>query len=184
MLNARRLQLNKSAAYPISYNDMTKINLSQWFHDHLRASAEGFVWGVEQIPVERQLNQPPEGLGEWSVARHIFHMAFYEQTYALPGMRQWLGASLPDQKGLDEDVAWDGGRQEIDHLLVAFQKVRDEQIALLEKYDDLAWNTTRETVWGPVTLAWVVSKTYQHTAEHTSDVMRIGLFWDRYAKRR
>ena len=33
-------------------------------------------------------------------------------------------------------------------------------------------------IWGPVTLSWVVSKTYQHTAEHTGDILRIALFWD------
>jgi hypothetical protein len=64
-----------------------------------------------------------------------------------------------------------------------FRKVRAEQIALLEKFDEAIWDTTCEAIWGPVTLLWVVSKTYQHTAEHTSDVMRIGLFWDMFASR-
>ena len=38
-----------------------------------------------------------------------------------------------------------------------------------------------ETNWGPVPLFWVVSKTYQHTAEHISDLLRIALFWDDFA---
>ena len=173
-----------SPAFHTWRNDMEKINYSQWFHDQLRASADGFVWGARQIPLERQITQPPEGLGAWSVARHIFHMAFYEQNYALPGMRQWLGASKPGTGELDEDLAWGKASQDIHVLLAEFEKVRSAQIALLAKYDDQAWNTTRDTGWGPVTLAWVVSKTYQHTAEHTSDVMRIGLFWDRFAGRR
>ena len=58
--------------------------------------------------------------------------------------------------------------------------MRAEQIALLAKIDDAAWKTNREAVWEPVTLLWVVSKTYQHTAEHINDVMRIGLFWNMY----
>ena len=31
-------------------------------------------------------------------------------------------------------------------------------------------------------LRWVVAKTYQHTAEHTSDILRIVLYWDFLAK--
>ena len=65
-------------------------------------------------------------------------------------------------------------------LLEKFRAVRTEQIALLPNFDEAVWNTAREAVWGPVTLLWVVSKTYQHTAEHINDVMRIGLFWDSY----
>jgi len=63
-------------------------------------------------------------------------------------------------------------------MLIDFRSVRADQISLLPNFSDDIWNTTREAVWGPVTLLWAVSKTYQHTAEHTNDVMRIGLFWD------
>ena len=34
------------------------------------------------------------------------------------------------------------------------------------------------TGWQDVALYWVVSKTFQHTAEHTHDLMRLVLFWD------
>lgn len=37
-------------------------------------------------------------------------------------------------------------------------------------------------MWGPVTLRWVVSKTYQHTFEHGSTIMRIALFWEGFAR--
>jgi len=159
------------------------MNLSQWFHDQLQASADGFIWGARQVPGTRRLLQPPEGLGEWSATRHVFHMVFYEQTIALPSMQQWLGEGCPSLDGLDEDVAWVEGKDDFEGLLAEFHKVRTEQVALLPKFDDPTWNTTIETNWGPVTLAWVVSKTYQHTAEHTNDVLRIALFWDRYMAR-
>ena len=109
-------------------------------------------------------------------------MLYYEQTIALPSMRQWLGEPCPTTDELDEDRFWESRQSErVKNLLVEFTNVPTEQIALLEKFDEMIWNTTRETIWGTVTLLWVVSKTYQHTAEHTSDVMRIGLFWDRFA---
>jgi hypothetical protein len=155
------------------------MNLTRWFGDHLQASADGFVWGAEQVPEARRIMQPPDGLGEWTVARHVFHMLYYEQAFALPGMRQWLGEARPSMDDVNEDAAWVNRQTEsVESLLVEFRKVRAEQIALIQEFDDDLWGTTRQTVWGTVTLLWVVSKTYQHTAEHTSDVMRIGLFWD------
>lgn len=159
------------------------MNLSHWFHDQLQASAEGFAWGAEQVPNARRDLQPPAGLGEWTAARHIFHLWFYEETIALPSMRQWLGDSFPAAEIPDEDVVWSESHEGIESLLTKFKKVRAEQIALLPKFDEATWNSTREAVWGPVTLLWVVSKTYQHTAEHTNDVMRIALFWDLFAAR-
>ncbi len=158
------------------------MDLSQWFQDQLQASAEGFIWGTLQVPKARLLLQPPEGLGEWSAARHIFHMVFYEQKCALPSMQQWLGGPPPSLKGLDEDVAWGEGKDNVDGLIAEFKQVRSNQVALLLKFDDSAWTMSRETNWGPKTLAWVISKTYQHTAEHTSDVLQIALFWDDVVK--
>lgn len=158
-------------------------NISQWFYEQLRASADGFVWGTEQIPEARRYSQPPKGLGEWTVARHVFHLWYYEQTIALPSMQQWLGGTIPLLEDAGEDIAWSKTQERVESLLEKFKNVRAEQIALLPKFEDASWNTTCEAIWGPVTLLWVVSKTYQHTAEHTNDVMRIGLFWDRYLAR-
>ena len=153
------------------------MNLSKWFHDQLQASADGFVWGAQQVPNARRNIRPPEALGEWTAARHIFHMVFYEQAIAFPSMQQWLGKPCPVE-GIDEDTAWGEGSAEIESLLAEFKEIRNEQVQLLEQFDDLAWTSTCETIWGPVTLAWVVSKTYQHTAEHTSEILRLALFWD------
>ena len=154
------------------------MNLSKWFHDQLQASADGFGWGAQQVPNARRNVRPPEALGEWTAARHIFHMVFYERNIALPTMVQWLGNPCPSLENVDEDIAWGEGSDNIESLLAEFKKVRDEQIQLLAKFDDQAWSSTRETIWGSVPLLWVVSKTFQHTAEHTGDILRIALFWD------
>ena len=65
-------------------------------------------------------------------------MIFYEQNIALPSMQQWLGKPLP-VKGEEEDIAWGEGSDNIDSLLAEFKKVRDEQIQLLVKFDEQAW---------------------------------------------
>ncbi len=98
-------------------------------------------------------------------------------------MQQWLGADCPVADAFDEEGAWAKGQADFDSLLGQFREVRAEQIALFPKFNDTDWRTTREAVWGPVTLLWVVNKTYQHTAEHTSDIMRIALFWDDFENR-
>ncbi|HSL29245.1 MAG TPA: DinB family protein, partial [Anaerolineales bacterium] len=95
-------------------------------------------------------------------------------------MQQWLGETIPSLDEEDEDLIWSETPDRVENLLEKFRAVRAEQISLLPEFDEAAWHATREAVWGPVTLLWVVSKTYQHTAEHTNDVMRIGLFWDSY----
>lgn len=159
------------------------MNLTQWFENQLQASADGFVWATEQVPHAQHYAQPPDGLGEWTVVRHVFHLAYYEQTLALPSMRQWIGEASPSSDDLEE-LTWERTtNHDMESLLGEFSKVRQQQIELLAQFDDRLWRSMQETIWGPTTLLWVVSKTYQHTAEHTSDVMRIGLFWDRFAER-
>ena len=159
------------------------MNLTQWFKNQLQASADGFIWGAEQVPHARRTAQPPKGLGEWSVVRHVFHLTHYELTLALPSMRQWIGEAPPSSDNLEE-LTWERTTtRDVESLLGEFREVRQQQIELLVRFDDRLWDTLQETTWGPKTLLWVVSKTYQHTAEHTSDIMRIGLFWDRFAER-
>ena len=154
------------------------MDLTQWFSTQLDASAEGFLWAVEQVPPGRRLAKPPRGLGEWNVARHVFHMMYYEQQIALPSMKIWLGEpfTLSDEE-YDEDSAWGEGRA-IEPMIADFRAVRAEQIVLLPQFSEHVWEETRSTTWGDVSLKWVVTKTYQHTNEHTSDVLRMALFWD------
>jgi hypothetical protein len=158
------------------------MNLSEWFSDQLNASAEGFIWAVGQVPVERRLIAPPSGLGEWNTARHVFHMLYYEQVVAVPSMKQWIGIpfTLSDEE-YDEDAAWGNGK-DIEEMLADFRTVRAEQIMLLPRFHEELWHETREAVWGDVTLKWVVTKTFQHTAEHTHDVLSMALFWDMHER--
>ena len=159
------------------------MDLSQWFSTHLDTSAEGFLWAIEQVPPERRLIRPPEPLGEWNVARHLFHMMYYEQVIALPSMQLWLDDSLTmTDERYDEDAAWGKGR-EIEPMLADFRTVRAEQIVLLPKINEQQWEEKRATVWGDMTLKWVVTKTFQHTNEHTHDVLRLALFWDMMRRR-
>ncbi len=153
-------------------------HLAQWFHEQLQTSAANFVWAVEQVPVVRRTVAPLSPYGEWPVARHVFHMLHYEQHSALPLMRQWFSGRPFQRAPHDEDAAW-GTAPPLDRLLTQFQAIRAEQIAVVDRCEPGAWATIRDTEnWGPVTFQWFVSKTFQHTLDHTNAVLQIALFWD------
>jgi uncharacterized damage-inducible protein DinB len=65
------------------------MQLSQWFHQQLQTSTDGFLWAIEQIPLERHYLPPKPD--KWSVARLIYHMVCYDQIIGLPALRQWVG---------------------------------------------------------------------------------------------
>lgn len=121
--------------------------------------------------------------------RHAFHMLCYERELVLPGMMQWLGGATPNLDALDEDAEWTEGHA-WDTTLAALRLVRAQQIALLERFEPAAWEEPRDrTPWdrwapeGGVTLRWVLTKTVQHTAEHTHSVLRLALMWDYSARK-
>lgn len=153
------------------------MELSTWFDYQLRSTLDGFMWSVRQLPAERFYNIPPVslGLGEWSAAQHVFHMLQYEEGLVLPSMLQWLGGPpVTRRENQSEDLP------PIEATLAQFERIRHEEIALLTKFSQEIWESKQKTTfWGEVSLAWLVSKTYQHTLEHTHDILSLNLFWDR-----
>jgi hypothetical protein len=153
-----------------------------WFDEQLRSTLGGFLWAVRQVPQERLDAAPPLRLGEWSARRHVFHMLHYEQSLALPSMKQWLGGPMPSE-GEGEEEAWAHAPQ-TGAMLEQFQTVRREQIDLLPRFDERAWIKPQPTTfWGEVSLYWIVCKTYQHTLDHTNTLLSFALFWDRILER-
>jgi|SRR5579883_2154087 len=156
---------------------------AKWFHMQLTSSAEACIWALEQLPEERRWTAPPRHPNEWPAARHIFHLLSYERRLALPSMRIWRGEPFEREETYQEDITWEDAEwakgQSLPAMLADFRQVRGEQIALLATYDEASWQRVLSTpAWGEVTLLWVLTKTLQHTFEHTHDMLRIGLFWD------
>jgi hypothetical protein len=160
--------------------DDSSVELSSWFDYQLRSTLDGFVWAVQQLPIERWYAVPPAPLGEWSAAQHVFHMLEYEERLAWPSMHQWLGAPrVMRPMHQEQDLP------RIEEMLNRFEYVRREEIDLLPRFSDEDWNSKqRTTFWGDVSLYWLVCKTYQHTTEHTHDILRLSLFWDRILERK
>lgn len=153
-------------------------DLSTWFHAQLTGSAEAFRWAVEQVPTGRLLIAPPEKLGEWSVARHVFHVLSNERRLALPTMRCWLGETFERDETYQEEAEWARGH-DLTTLLAEFQRIRAEEISLLPFYREEDWERVgASSVWPDVSLRWVATKTLQHTFDHTNSVLAMALFWD------
>jgi hypothetical protein len=158
------------------------MELSQWFDQQLRATLDGFLWAIEQVPPDRLRVIPPGDLGEWTATQHIFHLMHYEQNLALPSMQQWLGAPPPPRCEVNLEI-WEQPPS-VEEMMKNYRAARLAQIELLPRFAHVDWQTTRPTTfWGEVSLYWVVAKTYQHCIDHTQELMRLALFWDRVLRR-
>lgn len=155
---------------------------SEWFARQLTAGADVFAWAVGQMPTHLLTTPPPRHPTDWPVARHVFHLAYYERAIALPSMGQWAGEPPSGSLGIEadaarEDAAWLAACDTpIGELLDQLRHVRDEQAKLAREFANAAWDEWRDALWGRVSLRWVVTKTLQHTAEHTHDVLRLVLW--------
>jgi hypothetical protein len=63
-------------------------------------------------------------------------------------------------------------------MIADFKTLRGEQLTLIQQFhEEPIWTQERNALWGPVTLQWVMTKTYQHTLEHTDEILRLYLWW-------
>ncbi len=161
------------------------MQFSQWFYQQLQASTKGFLWAVEQIPKERQFLQPNPD--KWSVARLLYHMVDYDQLIGLPTLCQWVDGPSPlagltgsaEEDAAREEAQWQNGEgHDVQAMIADFNMLRAEQFALIQHFPEQAWSEERNAIWGPVTLQWAVTKTYQHTLEHTDEILRAYL-WEK-----
>lgn len=151
--------------------------LAHWFGDQLQNSAETLIWSIQQLPADRLYARPPHGLGEWSGGRHLFHIVYYEEAAALPNMGLWRGQPMAESFHYDEESAWEE-KPDLEQLVARFRAVRQAQLEIVSAMDEADWAQPKRTNWGVKTLRWVVTKTCQHTAEHTHDILSLVLFWD------
>ncbi len=140
------------------------------------------LWWQEQLFVSPRP-------GKWPSARILFHLLWYERRIALPSMRQWFGDSAPQIASQEEETnaeegEWNAGQgQSVDSMRSSLRLLRADQIALASRAPDELWYEERQALWGTVTLQWVTTKTYQHTLEHTDEILRQYL-WGYFSKTR
>jgi len=157
-------------------------------------------WAISKVPPERILESPPHGkhpqsgkgfktyFGDWSALRQLFHLAFYEETYAIPSMQHFTGSPHPSvdlvfPEPESEERAWqDALAHDVDvsSLLQRFSELRDFQLHLLSEIPEETLESERvQTGLGPVSAEFVVTKTIQHSLEHANEIMKNALYWER-----
>lgn len=165
----------------------------------LGTSLKSIDYAVSLVPRERFLLPPPHAkhpnadkgfkayFGEWSAARQLFHIIFYEQNYAVPAMEHWLGEPHPQSDLLFpdsgmEEVFWQNTVPDELAALSLIQKlrsVRSEEILITEAVPETEFMDERlETRLGKLSFVTVVMKTIQHTFEHGSDLLKNALLWN------
>ena len=168
------------------------MDYAQSFATLLQSSTDVLLWTIQQVPEDRLYRVSPKRPESWAVARHVLHIQYQEEQVVLPCMRLWLGEEdaarhvVEDEKRIeryrdyemlvhDEEIAWQQA-PDIEMRQEKFCEGRKEQIALLARFIPGAWEEMRETVWGQVTLRWAITKTYQHTLEHSNDILKHALY--------
>ncbi len=155
---------------------------AHWFCEQLSNSAASFAWAVEHTPQEHWHALPPKSyaLGEWSLARHVFHLQYQERYVVHANLQSILSLSLDIGEHPEEQSAWQQEQRSVERLLQQFHTYRQSTIGLIEHISEDEWEKPREMTWWnkPLTLQWVVTKAWQHTLEHTHTLLRLQLFWD------
>ena len=167
------------------------MNYVQSFTTLLQVSTDMLLWTVQQIPEDLLYTVSSKRPGSWPTARHVMHLQYNEEQVVLPCMRRWFNEEhaahkAEDDKRIerygayemlvhDEEIAWQQA-PDIEMREEKFREGRKAQIALLAQFAPDVWEQTRETVWGRVTLCWAITKTYQHTLEHSNDILKYGLY--------
>ncbi|MBK5112548.1 MAG: DinB family protein [Candidatus Heimdallarchaeota archaeon] len=162
----------------------------------LGETANIIEWAINLVPEDRLLEIPPHSIhpksdetlkkyfGLWSAYRLMFHLVHYEENWALPGLKHWLGESIPPKNEMpNEEMMWEKELQKVvdlNLLLKRFHLVRGKQVEAINKMTNDIWTEKKmNTYWGEATAEFSVSKTIQHTFEHGNKIMRIGIHWDR-----
>ncbi|MDQ5823747.1 MAG: DinB family protein [Chloroflexota bacterium] len=158
------------------------LDYPEFFTRQIAANTEAIAWAVGLVGVERFHRPPPELLGEWSAARHLFHLLYYEREVALPSLSLWFGAPYPDFTNYNENAAYATIPSE-QVVLSELEGLRAKHLALIGEAHGALWSEERQTPWGRRTFYWVASKTLQHALEHTNNILKIALLWEHYQSR-
>ena len=155
----------------------------------LRSSLATVQWAVAQVPAKWTHvipdYYPPDA---WSVAMNLAHMCVYEEGIAAPMLAALAagGDGTGAIKSAREEFltgATELSKAPVVDILRRLTVCREEQIAVLEGYDQGRFNEPVTSAWAtgqhgsaPHSAGWVATKTFQHTWEHGNAILRMALF--------
>jgi len=148
--------------------------------ERLTFAVEELIWAAQQIPTGRQHVIPLPVFGEWSVARIVFHISWYDANVILPIASAWPNSADIPSDTADETQAWEASQQSVMALIDTIQADHQQIIAVVRERSPEQLQTMAQTSWGEVTLSWVLHHLYQTLLEHTNTLLSMGLYWDQY----
>jgi hypothetical protein len=158
------------------------MNRFEWFLGQLQTSAEGFEQAFWSVPAHLRREMPIDEkvMGHWPAARHVWHVTEYERIVAMSNLRVWTcEQQLDGGPWRDDDETWLNNKNTSDQALIdRFWETRLQELDRVKALRDVNWNECCDTGWGQKSLAWVLTKTIQHTWEHGDTLMRMGLWWE------
>lgn len=115
----------------------------------------------------------PSSDGGWGAIEHLAHLRDWEEV-ALARVRAVLGQDRPELPAYDDDL-WpierDYSNRNGERMVSEFTQMRGEIIDALEGADAETWERTGiHGVAGQVTLRWLLTRQYDHAADHIRQV--------------
>lgn len=166
---------------------MTKIYDGAWLQEQLEHSLEMLEGAWAALPEERQKALPPGRLARissWPAQLHLFHLYIYERI-TVDYAAYWSadGVAASEAEAAEHIRLWQGQEEDWTQLsaaetLAGMTEKRQELLSILAQASD--WDARYDVFWGEQNLRWIAAKCFQHTLEHTTTLLQLAIFWDRF----
>lgn len=166
---------------------MTDLYDGAWLQEQLAHSMTMLEGAWAALPEERRAMLPPGRLSQlstWSGQLHLYHLYIYERI-TVDYAAYWLadGARLTAAEDEEHGRLWMGQEKDWQQLsaaetLAGMRGQRQELLARLAQATD--WDARHDVFWGEQNLRWIAAKCFQHTLEHTTTLLQLAIFWDRF----
>ena len=125
----------------------------------------------------------------WTVAMNLAHLVVYDEGISVPVLESLAsgadGTTLirTDNEGWFYNDAVALSSQPLDALISRLEEARARQVDIVQSFSAVDWNRRWSPAFssglhgnGPHSPAWIATKSFQHTWEHGSAVLRAALF--------
>jgi len=145
-------------------------------------AVDGFIWAAQRIPTGRHHVIPLPVFGELSAARRVFHVDWYTANVVKTSLDLWLvpDAQVVHFESKQEELDWRQSDQTLHVILEGFQTATNTLMAQIASLNENQLSEVRETLWGNISLEWMLTHFYQILLENTNILVRMSLYWDMY----
>ena len=166
---------------------MTDLYDGAWLQEQLANSMTMLEGAWAALPEEHRAVLPPGRLAKistWPAQLHLYHLYIYERI-TVDYAAYWLeeGARLSEAEDAEHVRLWQEQEQDWEQLggdetMAALSAQRQQLLTHLANASD--WDARYDVFWGEQNLRWIAAKCFQHTLEHTTTLLQLAIFWDRF----